>query len=512
MKSSLILVGGTTLPFDGKNHTVEAVAVHEDRIHALGSIGEVNGTSGPGTRWIDCRGRAVLPGFHDAHIHIMASASRRIFLDCGTKSAGSILELKRLVSKKTGSLRKGEWVLGYGYDENHLIDKRHPTRHDLDAAAPYNPVRLVHQSGHACVLNSFALRLAGIRAETPEPDGVVIEREIETAEPNGILIGRCGWWEKGVLPAPGAKEFRDACRKFGLELSEHGITAVQDAGADNGEEQWQRLESMVTSDELRCRVMMMPGLNEYESCSENRLFRQVELGPVKIMLDEVRGYLNPPLDVLMDKVSNLYLNGVPLAIHAVEGGQIDGALNLLEALKAKFGPARALNRIEHCSIAPPAVLARIRDVGAAVVSHPAFIYYHGDRYLSSVNSADIQWLYPFSEMEKAGLTLAAASDSPMVPPDPLRGIAGAVQRRTVGGSCLNPLQTIGVSSSLASYTINAARVGAIVGRTGSLETGKDADLVVLDRNPLTCPLDEIEKVRVILTIFRGKIIYEAGDL
>jgi predicted amidohydrolase YtcJ len=512
MRVSVVLAGGNFITFERGENRAEAVAVSGESISAVGRIDEVRQLAGPDTRWIDCRGMTVLPGFHDAHFHIMASITRKLDLDCGPDAVKSIADIERLVRNQAGLIKNGDWIIGSGYDEHYLREKRHPTRRDLDRASPVNPVRLAHRSGHAYVLNSMALRLAGIRIDVDEPDGVIIDREPETGEPNGIMLGRGGWWEGNVIPKPSGDEIQSGCRKLDHELFSCGITSVQDAGADNGISEWEQLNRLVESGHLGGRVTMMAGIDKAELCLAHGIPGPVKLGPVKVMLDETRGYLNPPLQTLIEKTRRYYLEGVPLAIHAVEGGQLDGALELLEILKIDYGQPKALNRIEHCSVAHPEILDRMLKTGVAVVTHPGFIYYQGDRYLETVHRDDLPWLYAMASMEKKGLLVAAGSDAPIAPPDPLRGIAAAVNRRTKLGAHIGLEQAIKVNQAIAAYTINAAQVGGLEDRTGSIEVGKDADLVIIGGNIEDTSREGSEGLRVLLTMARGRIVQEAGAL
>jgi hypothetical protein len=512
VNASIVLAGGVVISYDQTGRTAESVAIRDNHIQMLGTLDEARAISGPDTRWIDCRNRVILPGFHDAHLHISSCISRKMSLDLGPEHVKSIEDIKHQVSRSAGFKPRGEWVLGSGYDEYYLSENRHPNRHDLDLAAPEHPVRLSHRSGHACVLNSKALLLAGIKSDMEEPDGVVIDRDPETGEPNGILLGRSGWWEAGLVPELNGKDDTVASQRLGDELSSFGITTIQDAGADNGIKEWRRLASMVETGALKCRVTMMPGLSQFEQGFNKAPAPLVRLGPIKVMIDENRGYLNPSLEVLIDKTSGPYQAGMPLAIHAVEGSQLDRSIRLLETLKSMCGPAKAINRIEHCSVAPPEVLLRLKAIGAAVVTHPAFIYFHGDRYLSTVNSRDLPWLYATNGMNSAGLTVAAASDGPMAPPDPMRAVVAAVTRRTRKGMYLGREQAVSMGTAIGFCTINSARVEGIESSSGSIEPGKDADLVVLSRDPRICPLDELEELRVLLTLARGRIIYDPGAL
>ena len=186
--ADLILQHANIITLDQARPGASAVAVRDGRIAAVGTDGEVLPCRGPGTEVIDCRGRTVVPGFNDAHCHPIALAASYLAWTAGRWPCGASPTSRKPSAGRAGQTPNGRWIRANGYNEFYLADKRHPNRRDLDAASPGHPVKLSHRSGHACVLNSRAMELLGISAETEEPEGGMMERDLDTGEPNGLLF------------------------------------------------------------------------------------------------------------------------------------------------------------------------------------------------------------------------------------------------------------------------------------------------------------------------------------
>jgi hypothetical protein len=504
----LILHNANVLTMSPPMPRARAVAVRDGRIVWVGSEEDVS--AGMARAVIDCEGKTIIPGFNDAHMHFLACAARMLSVDCSPAHVSSINDIKETIRKRAAVTPYGSWIRASGYNEFYLAERRHPTCRDLDEAAPHHPVRLAHRSMHACVLNSAGLRLAGISIETEEPPGGLIDRDLQTGEPNGILFGMNSFINEKVLPPLADTELAEGVRLANRSLLSCGITSIQDATETNGYEQWRLLSGLKAQGEIAPRVVMMFGIDALDEITEHGLGprhgdHDLRLGAAKVVLDETNGRLHPPQDVLNELVMTAHRAGFQVAIHAVEEGTVDAAAAALESCHTG---SEHRHRLEHCSVCPPPLLERLSALGAIVVTQPAFIYYSGERYLAEVPKEHLPWLYRIRSFRDAGLRPAGSSDCPVVPCEPMEGIYAAATRRAESGQVLSLEEAVAVEDALAMYTIDAAHAAFEEESRGSIEVGKLADLVVLSDDPTRVPADELRSVSVEKTIIGGAVVWE----
>ena len=236
----------------------DTVVIAGGHIVAVGAASELMRLATADTRVIDCGGRAIVPGIVDAHCHLFAAAAADTGVDCRPAAAPDVTAVVRAL--RTAAAHGDGWVRGYGYDDSPLGLGRHLNRLDLDRVSATRPVRVEHRSGHACVLNSAGLAAVGIGRDTPDPPGGVIVRD-GAGEATGLLLDMGGWLRERMGERDGADgdEVRDALRRFAQRLLGYGITAVTDAGPDNGLERWQSFADAISDGTLPLRVTMMAG-------------------------------------------------------------------------------------------------------------------------------------------------------------------------------------------------------------------------------------------------------------
>jgi len=512
--AGLALRNAGAITLDPRRPQARTIYISSGHILKVSSKDVDTNLAGSATQVIDCRGRTVIPAFHDAHCHVTAYAESLLNIDIGPASVKSVEDIVSRIRKAAATLPAGAWIRCAGYNEFYLAEKRHPTLHDLDRATIAHPVKLTHRSGHAHVLNSAALALAGITGRSEEPPGGMIERDLETGEPNGLLFGM-GPYLAEIIPPAGDAELEGAVSRAGQTLLGLGITTVQDASPGNGPERWTRFLDWKRRGLFPPRTTMMSGPQEAGRVQEREGFKGHETalvrGAVKIMLDEVRGSLNPSQEELNRLVFEIQERGEQAAIHAVEVTTINAAITALEqALKQCPGKDRR-HRLEHCSICTPAAAAKLSRLGAAVVTNPAFIYYSGERYLATVPREQVSHLYAIKDMLRAGLRVAAGSDAPVSGPDPLKGIYAAVTRLAENGRPVAPSQAVSALEALRLYTVNAAYSCFLEGKLGSISKGKYADLAVLSGDPLRAGPAELKNLRVEMTLMDGKVVYGKAD-
>jgi predicted amidohydrolase YtcJ len=498
---------------DLKKPKAAAVAIEGDRILLVSGRNDLDPLTGAGTKVIDCGGRTVVPGFNDAHCHIYTLLRQLLSVDISPASVKSIEDIKTLLHQKARKTPPGKWITASGYSDFFIAEKRHPTRWDIDEAAPDNPVILLHRSLHACVLNSLALELAGINRETEERPGTAIERDMTSGEPNGLLFEMIGHINREVLPHLTEEEIIKGIVLADRHYLSQGITSLQDATEANNLVRWEQLTDIKNHGLLKSRLSMMFGAKELGKVREAGLYAgfgdsRLSLGGAKIILSDVTGEIFPPQDKINEMVFACHEAGFQVAIHAVTHETVEAAITALEYADSRLPAADARLRIEHCSECPPNLLERLRKLNAVVVTQPPFLHYSGERYIENVTEDRFPWLYRIKSLSDAGLVVAGSSDSPIVPDNPLVGIYSAVTRKSEAGRPVLPEERIPARQALAMYTINAAYAQFEESFKGSITPGKLADMVVLSANPLTSPRESIKDIKVEMTILGGEVVWE----
>ena len=315
LRPDLVFFNARVITVSDRRPTATLVAVRRDRIVWVGDDGDVPEPSWGNARAIDCEGQTLVPGFIDAHCHLLAYAASLLAVDCGPSAVASIRDIEQALRRRSLDVPEGQWIRASGYDEFHLEERRHPSRRDLDEAAPNHPVRLDHRSGHACVLNSAGLARAGISMDTPEPAGGTIERDWETGEPNGLLIEMNDHLE-GLTAPLGESELRRGVELAGRRLLSLGVTSVQDATHTNSPESWEVLKRLKAGGSLAPRLTMMAGSDYLDHFVERGLRfgsgdAALDLGAAKIMLTMTDGTLRPSPAELLERVQRASRRQLP---------------------------------------------------------------------------------------------------------------------------------------------------------------------------------------------------------
>ncbi|MEX2704517.1 MAG: amidohydrolase [Candidatus Freyrarchaeum guaymaensis] len=528
--SNLCLVNGNVITLDSSNPRAEAVAIRDGKIIGVGSRDEVKSLFvDEEVRLIDLDGGTVLPGFTDCHIHLLGYGLMLNMLDL--RGVKSIAEIKERLRKEAERRPGGSWIVGHGWDDSLLAEGRLPTRWDLDEAAPDNPTSLMRVCGHITCVNSKALELANITAETESPPGGQIDKDPETGEPTGILREAAGFMILGMVSLR-EEDYVLALRAACEYAVSRGLTSVHCMPLIEQDQsiQGRVFQILLMRGELPLRVYLNIPESSLQSLVDLGFYTgfggsKLKIGAIKVILDgslggrtaamlepfsddpENRGILLYDEEKLREIVKTAHGADCQLAIHCIGDRALKIALDAIEeALKEK--PKRDhRHRIEHASVLSEELIERMRKLGVVASVQPPFIVSDAPWMFNRVGEERARYVYPFKTLLEKGIKLAAGSDCPVEDMDPLKGIQAAVSREVNPEYTFVPEQRVSVEQAIRMYTIDAAYASFEEKVKGSIEVGKLADLVVLSDNPLSVPVDKIGEIEVKMTIVGGEIVY-----
>lgn len=533
--TTILYLNGNLSTMDATQPHAQAMAIDSasGRILSVGTNDEVRRTGGKFTELYDLRGKTVLPGFIDAHIHLLSTAYRAYHIDASSCTGEDAVAA--LVRERAALTPPGRWLQGGQWDKNLWPGGRFPTKASLDAAAPSHPVVLWSKDGHLLWVNSLALQRAGITAETPQPATGAIVRD-GTGEPTGILQeADATKLIYDVVEEPDPALNRAMIERILPQLQSLGITTIHDIEGETSLHLFQQLHS---EGALGVRVQMIlprhllprlrtEGINQ----DENDLLR---VGGIKIFADGTlgsqtaamlegfegnptnRGMLTIPEHEMQDVVSDATEMGLTIAIHAIGDRAARVALNSIERAQQMLAEEGTVSnsasglryRLEHVQLIAPEDLERMRRLGVIASIQP----FHA---VADRDIAERYWgkrhrrAYAYRTMHEMGIPLALGSDAPVETFDPLRILYAATVRRdpSLPRPPWLPDQALSVTNALWGYTLGAAYAGAEETRKGSLTPGKLGDAVVLRDNILTVPQEKMSENGVQATILGGKIVY-----
>ncbi|MDB2688939.1 amidohydrolase family protein [Luminiphilus sp.] len=533
-----LYVNGVVITMDASNTVAEAVLVRAGQIEAVGSSEDLVSRIDDDTVVVDLRGRALMPGFIDAHGHFPGSGQTVFSVDLNSPPIGRVTDMEGLLGSLSAfaKQRRDGWVVGHGYDDTLLAEKRHPTRDDLDRISTSRPVAIVHVSGHLAVVNTVGLDILGIDESTPDPLGGVIVRDPLSADgrrPNGVLeetAARAVWkytLDLGVM---------DGVRMTTQAAAEYLSVGVTTASAGGMPTSVAKLLGLLSRlNQFPQRVALFP---LFEEVGEALLSEELTLDAfaagkvsvprVKIIADGsiqgytgylsepyyapfkgdplYRGYPSVPREELLRQVSGLYERRIQVAIHCNGDASIDDGLDAIEAaMKAHPWPdARPL--IIHAQMTRLDQIERMAALGVTPSFFSAHTYYWGDRHAAifmgpgrAANMSPARWAL------EAGVRFSSHLDTPVTPMLPLQAVWSQISRESTAGVVIGPEQRIDRTSALRAVTIDAAWQVFMDDKIGSIEPGKRADLVVLSDNPLTA--GDVRSIKVDRTVIDGATVY-----
>jgi predicted amidohydrolase YtcJ len=541
--ANLVLKNGFIYTVDGQRTIAEAVAIIDGKFVYVGSTSEVNQYIGKETRVIDLDKRMVLPGFIDSHCHPAYGAAHQLF-DVMFTGLNSIAEYKKAIRDFAAKHPDAKFIKGRGW-KNTLFGKTGPDKKIIDEIIPNIPVALDDDGGHAAWVNSLTLKLAGITKETKDPRSGVIERDPESGEPTGTLRESAAYLISEIFPDYTVEQLMRAVEAYQKMAASFGITTAHDATVDAGGNDFNAYKNLEKENRLAMRFrasLFVDPQKELEQVAQLIVEREKSRGPLfqtngaKIYIDGVveggTAYLKEPFkhlanfrgvprwdsDKLYSMCAELDKNKFQIHVHSIGDAATALTLDAFAYAIEKNGKRGSRNLITHIQLVDPQDILRFKELGVVAVPQPYWFmkddyYYNLQVPYLGLKRADDE--YPMESFFKAGGVVASASDYAVtIPCNPLIAIQTGITRSCLGitdpKEILWPAERATLEQMLASFTINGAYANFLENTTGSIEVGKMADLIVLDKNLFNLAVEEISKVKVILTFFAGKEVFSDG--
>jgi predicted amidohydrolase YtcJ len=555
-RADLILVNGRVLTVDTSDRIAQAVGIAGGRIVAVGSTAEVERAAAPNARRIDLGGRAVTPGLLDAHAHFSGGGADRLYvIDLSYPNVKSVADVAAAIRAKVATSAKGAWIQGRGWDEGKLTERRVLTARDLDAVSPDNPVVLTQTTGHYVVANSVALKLAGVTKETKDPPNGTIDRNAD-GTPTGLLREGAAGLVRRLVPQRSAAETEAGIRDFVKAFNAEGMTGLKDPGISS--QTWDLYKKVEQGNALNVRVFALWSggrsvdaakrviaeraamTKPYETTGDDHLIA----GGVKLYIDGSggartawlyddwnkdyrgtdpgnRGYPASNPDTIRMLIRMYHDAGMHVAVHSIGDRGIDWVMDTYDQAMRENPKKGLRHAIIHSNIPTDRaidIMARLqRDFDAGYPEPSAtFTWWLGDTYAGNFGPKRSLRLNPFKTFRAKGMTWGNGSDYGVTPFPARYGIWAAIAREPLlgvyGKDPFGRAESVDVRTALRAVTIWAAREMFLEKKIGSIEVGKYADLAVWDRDFYSVPTPEIKDAKCLMTIFNGKVVFDAGTV
>lgn len=538
--ADIVFSNGRVYTVDANRSWAEAVAVRDGRIVFVGDSLAASEQIGRDTVVVDLRGRMMLPGMQDAHVHPIEGGLEDGMLLL--QEDDDIGGYKADIAAYAAAHPDLPWIVGIGWEFSSFPPGVTPRRETLDELVPDRPVYISSYDEHASWVNTAALNMAGITKDTPDPAGGQILRDAESGEPSGTLQEEARLLVRKFLPPVTEQEKIAALRSSMQQFNAWGITAIQDASVDGGPE-LDVYAALEDAGELSLRVVA--ALRWYperglEQVDELRALRDryeselIDAATAKIWMDGIlenhtgamlEPYLNangsrgtPMLDPqeLKAIVTRLDAAGFQAHFHAIGDAAVRYSLDAVEAAVKTNGQRHARHHIAHVQVVDPQDIPRFAELEVVANFQP--LWAQADDYITELNIPAIgttraRWIYPMASIQRAGGSLAFGSDWSVSTANPFPQIETAITRRASEGELTPefvPEEGLDLASAIDAFTIDAAFVNKLEQVSGSIEVGKFADLIVIDQNVFEIEVHDISDTKVLLTLFGGRVVY--GDL
>ncbi|MFH2131347.1 MAG: amidohydrolase [bacterium] len=543
LMADLILTAGNIITINPAYPRAEAVAVKNGRIQAVGSAADMEQLRGRQTEVINLNGRTVVPGFNDAHNHMISFGLKLQMVLLDYPRVKTIQDLIQALKTRAATQKPDSWIRGAGYDNNKLPGGHHPTRWELDQVSTDHYIVLQHTSGHMCTVNSKALELLGIDKNTPDPEGGHIDRDAK-GEATGLLEEKAQNLVSSQFFPLATESIVDALGAASRQYLKEGITSQGEAGIGMlSHLELLGYQEAVRQGKLKIRSNLMilaETLLDIETGEGQPFFGilhgirtgwgddRLRIGPMKMFFDGsligktaavTQGYADDPdklgfyaesEEKIRDWIMKGHRSGWQLAIHAIGDRAIGFILDCYEEALTDLPKTDHRHRIEHCGVLTPALIDRIQKLGVIPVPQQHFIGELGDGFKRVLGPERTRWCYPQRSMLDLGIPIPGSSDRFVVQGAPLLGIHDAVNQKTDSGADYVPEEKITPEEAIRLYTLNSAHAVFDEHIKGSIQAGKLADFAILGADPTTIAPEEIAQIPVQGTIVGGNLCFEKG--
>jgi len=550
-----VLINGKIITVDPEDSIAEAIAIKDGKIIAVGSKTEINALTGPATRVIDLNGLTATPGLIDAHCHFaMGGYGLLYILDLSFPGVRKMDDVVEKVKAKVEQSAAGEWIFGRGWDEGKLEELRYIYASDLDPIAPENPVYLMHTMGHYGTANSVAMKRANITKDTPDPPGGSIDRYPD-GTPTGVLKESAMSLVLRFIPRRTSTHIQEGIIELVKGFNSEGMTAAKEPGI--GPEVWKEYQNVLAQDKLTVRMFILWSggstvkraqkvidrvssfTKPYITTGDDRLIS----GGIKIYLDgsggartawlydewnkdfkEIDkgnyGYPVLPPEEFRKMVKMYHDAGLHMSVHAIGDRAIDWLMDSYD-LALKDNPIHGLRHgIIHCNIPTEHALDLMAEMqkkydAGYPEAEAVHMWWIGDTYAGNFGPERCLRLKPYKTFLDRGMIWAATSDFWVVPYPSRYGIWAQIAREPLlgvyGSHPFGTEESIDVHNALRAYTIWSAHQLFMEDKIGSIEVGKYADIAIWDKDMYTIPTPEIKDLKCQMTLFEGKIVYQAEE-
>lgn len=531
----MAIINANVITLNKKAPKAQAVGVIGQKIASIGTDAEINAGVGPNTKVIDAKGKTVLPGFHDSHMHplLVGHFANGVILN----DVKNVKEFLAKIKEKADKTPKGKMILGSGWNQELWEERRYPTRWEVDSVAPDNPVFLIHWNAHIYLCNSLLMRQKGIDRNTPSPDGGTIEKDAK-GEPTGILL------ENAInLVAPGFletgaglfsyEETKEALHYCAKKAAEWGLTSIVDILA--GDAQVKAYQELEAEGKLPVRINFFLGYQLLDSVINLGMMsgfgnKKIRFAGMKMITDgslsshtaalnkpyvdkpETSGVMRLSEAEIREFVLKATANGIRVDVHALGDRAIHSLVKIFREARDKYKPKDPRFKVSHCIIMDKDLVEAFAELNIVANVQPTFLMAGQQWIPRQVGPDRCKMAHAYCSLKDAGVHMSSGTDAPIGHMNPLINIYAASVRKDLKGfpeGCWHPEQKITVDDALRMGTIEGAYATGEENDKGTLEVGKLADMVLLSGDPLAVKPETILDIKNNMTIVGGKVVYVA---